>query len=218
MASWWAIGRSPPVTDLSTKTLGFGRGREECFRYHYRSRRAIRPIGAIQLLPEGLIPENLKSIQGVPLNDQTVERALAVAGGLSFAGDDLGEVRLSLAGAQEKSAFLWKDGSWQKPLGATPSTHIFKLPLAMIGGLPGLSEGSLENEWLCSRILAAYGLPVAHSSLAKFGHQRKTEDGPGCPRQERPLPLEPDPSATLGLGGEAPWARYHSRTYHRRDS
>jgi len=129
-------------------------------------------VGALQLLPEGQPPENLKSIQGEPLNDQSVERALAVAGGLAFVGDDRGDFRLSIAGAQEKSALLWKDDGWQRPLGATPSTHIFKLPLGMIGGLPGLSEGSLENEWLCSRVLAAYGLPVASSSLARFGNQR----------------------------------------------
>lgn len=129
-------------------------------------------VGAIQLLPEGLAPNNLKTILGEPLKDPAVENALAIAGGLAFAEQDEGDFRLSLAGAQEKSAFLWKEGGWQRPLGATPSTHIFKLPLGTIGGRSSRFEGSLENEWLCSLVLAAYGLPVASSRIERFGEQR----------------------------------------------
>ena len=33
-------------------------------------------------------------------------------------------------------------------------------------------SSSVENEWLCGRILAAYGLPVAASSLGCFANQR----------------------------------------------
>jgi len=91
-------------------------------------------VGAIQLLPDNQASEKLKSILGQPLDDQDVARALAVAGGLASADQDRDDFRLSLAGAQEKTAILWNDGGWQRPLGATPSTHIFKLPLGTIAG------------------------------------------------------------------------------------
>ena len=42
------------------------------------------------------------------------------------------EFRISLAGAQEKTALLMHDGQWQRPIGATPTTHIFKLPVGRI--------------------------------------------------------------------------------------
>ena len=50
---------------------------------------------------------------------------------------------------------------WYLPHGATPTTHILKLPLGLIGGMRLDMRHSVENEWLCARILAAYGLPVA---------------------------------------------------------
>jgi serine/threonine-protein kinase HipA len=42
--------------------------------------------------------------------------------------------RISVAGAQEKTALLYYEGRWIKPYGTTPTTHIFK---SRIGALPG---------------------------------------------------------------------------------
>lgn len=39
---------------------------------------------------------------------------------------DEDDFRLSIAGAQEKTAFLQINKQWQLPLGPTPSSHIFK--------------------------------------------------------------------------------------------
>src|SRR5205085_2313175 len=85
----------------------------------------------------------------------------------SLSDDD--DFRISIAGAQEKTALTWHDGRWCKPHGATPTTHIFKLPLGLVGGRQLDMRESLENEWLCSRILAAYGLPVASCEVKTFG-------------------------------------------------
>jgi serine/threonine-protein kinase HipA len=63
---------------------------------------------------------------------------------LGLARDDA--FRISLAGAQEKTALLWHDGEWVKPHGTTPTTHLIK---TQIGELPGgidLSD-SVENEY-----------------------------------------------------------------------
>ncbi len=42
------------------------------------------------------------------------------------------EFRISIAGAQEKTALLWTDDGWHRPIGPTPTTHIFKLPIGKI--------------------------------------------------------------------------------------
>lgn len=80
--------------------------------------------------------------------------------------------RNSLAGAQEKTALLWYQDRWQRPLGSTPTSHIFKLPIGRIEqNNIDLSE-SCENEWLCLRIAKAFGFPVAHAELATVGQKK----------------------------------------------
>ena len=61
---------------------------------------------------------------------------------------------------QEKTALLRHGGQWLRPHGATPTTHILKLPLGLVGNMQADMSTSIENEWLCSRILRALGLPV----------------------------------------------------------
>ncbi|MBB5190126.1 serine/threonine-protein kinase HipA [Silvimonas terrae] len=129
-------------------------------------------VGALQLLPVDVAPENLTSIQGEVLDEAGVARVLRHTQGNAPAAmlDDDGELRISIAGAQEKTALLFHDGRWQKPVGSTPSTHILKLPMGEITVSTGALDmrHSVENEWLCSRILQAFGLAVAHSEIATF--------------------------------------------------
>ena len=81
--------------------------------------------------------------------------------------------RISLAGAQEKTAFLRHKGKWQRPGKATPTSHIFKLPMSDRMGREQIDmSASVENEWLCSRIVAAFGLPVAECEMARFEDQK----------------------------------------------
>jgi len=63
---------------------------------------------------------------------------------------------------------LWHEGRWQRPLGSTPTTHILKLPLGLVGAMQADMRTSVENEWLCSRIMQAFGLAVAHCEIAQF--------------------------------------------------
>ena len=131
-------------------------------------------VGAIQLLPDGTIPDGWNRIECEPLSDdQIVEILQAVPSGTTPANlhnDDL--FRISIAGAQEKTALTrWKD-QWCLPHGATPTTHIIKLPLGLIGGSRRVdASDSVQNEWLCAKIVDALGLPVAPTSMATFGGQ-----------------------------------------------
>jgi serine/threonine-protein kinase HipA len=60
------------------------------------------------------------------------------------------------------------DGQWCLPRGATPTTHIFKLPMGLIGGMKLDMTHSVENEWLCATVLKAFGLPVAACRPLQF--------------------------------------------------
>jgi len=123
--------------------------------------------GALQLLPEGETPGDTHRIEVSPLTDIEVEqrlREVPIAGRHQEADD----FRISIAGAQEKHALLWHEGKWCAPIGATPSTHIFKLPLGLARNGIDLRT-SVENEWLCTQLLKAYHVPVAECEIARFG-------------------------------------------------
>ena len=131
-------------------------------------------VGAVQLLPSGEQPKDVNKIKARPLTEAEIETALIQtvsppSFAAPFAEDDF---RLSIAGAQEKTALLKHDGKWCRPSGSTPTTHIFKLPLGLVGGMQADMTTSVENEWLCARILAGYGMPVAHCDIGLFGSRK----------------------------------------------
>lgn len=131
-------------------------------------------VGAIQLLPDGETPAGFDRIDAEPLSERRVEEL--IAGSLSPARvmgqDDESDFRISLAGAQEKTALLFHDGQWCRPRGATPTTHILKLPLGLIGHLQMDMQGSVENEWLCSRLMQSLGLDTARCEIVEFGARK----------------------------------------------
>lgn len=131
-------------------------------------------IGAVQLLPEQATPEGWDRVECEPLSEgQIVDHLRAVPsedGTRAWEDDDL--FRISLAGAQEKTAFARVNGRWCRPHGATPTTHIFKLPLGLVGGSRRVDlNDSVQNEWLCAQIVSGLGLPVASTEMATFGGQ-----------------------------------------------
>jgi serine/threonine-protein kinase HipA len=130
-------------------------------------------VGAVQVLPEDETPQNLHAIEGESLSAAAIEQLLrGIQNPASFARTGAAdELRISLAGAQEKTALLRQGRKWLRPHGSTPTTHIFKLPLGEAHEGIDLST-SVENEWLCSRLLAAYGVPVAACSMERFGEQK----------------------------------------------
>ncbi|NWO07933.1 MAG: type II toxin-antitoxin system HipA family toxin [Alteromonadaceae bacterium] len=128
-------------------------------------------IGAIQLYPEGDPLPPINQISATPLSDGDIASLLQgyQSAPLGMAEND--DFRISLAGAQEKTALLWHKGCWQKPVGSTPTSHIFKLPIGFLEHSNIDLRKSSENEWLCLKILAAFGLPVANAELARFEDQ-----------------------------------------------
>jgi serine/threonine-protein kinase HipA len=130
-------------------------------------------VGAVQLLPEGELPEDLESIHGETLREAEVADLLRAIGQRGVPGLlAIKDLRVSIAGAQEKTALLRHRGRWMKPLGSTPTTHIFKPPIGLIGSDGVDFTTSVENEWLCSRLLHAFGVPVTGCEMGQFENQK----------------------------------------------
>ena len=128
-------------------------------------------VGAIRLLPEDHEPDNIQTIEAQAMREAEVAQLIrSTTSNLPDRVEALhaDDFRISLAGAQEKTALLQIDGQWMRPLGATPTSHILKLPLGLVGNLQMDMAHSVENEWLCAQIFKAYGLPVANCNMAQF--------------------------------------------------
>jgi serine/threonine-protein kinase HipA len=125
-------------------------------------------IGALQFLPEGMDPGKPGAIDARPVDDAEIAGIVSnLARNPLGLGDDQ-EFRISLAGAQEKTALLHWNNKWHVPHGTTATTHIIK---PQIGKLPN-GTNSVENEHYCLELVAAFGLPVAKSQILDFAGKR----------------------------------------------
>ncbi|MDD5029437.1 MAG: type II toxin-antitoxin system HipA family toxin [Rhodoferax sp.] len=131
-------------------------------------------VGAVQLLPTGVNPEGYDELRYEALTSEQIEKHLGGLGAEVGAGaqDDAEGWRLSIAGAQEKTALLQVNGQWCRPLDATPTTHIFKPPIGVTIGRNLDLRLSVENEWLCNQIVRELGLPAAECQMQNFGARR----------------------------------------------
>jgi len=128
-------------------------------------------VGALQFLPPDIQPGRAGAINGASICKGQISTLLAnlATSPLGIGEDE--EFRISIAGAQEKTALLYWNRHWLRPHGTTATTHIFK---PSIGRLPnGLDlTHSVENEYLCLKLLAAIGLPAAKAQMATYGERR----------------------------------------------
>lgn len=128
-------------------------------------------IGALQFLPAGTAAGPVGVVQGREAREAEIA---SIVRGLTKAPLGAGtdpEFRISLAGAQEKTALLRYGNQWMIPHGTTATTHIFKPVIGV--RRDGLDLAlSVENEWLCLRLMEAFGLPVAQAEIATFEDQK----------------------------------------------
>ena len=126
-------------------------------------------VGAVQVLRADAETASVRTIDSHALSSADVARRLrAATSARVFDADDEEDLRISIAGAQGKTALLRLDGTWCVPHAATPTTHILKLPMGLIGNLPADMKDSVENEWLCMQFLAELGFDVADTEIARF--------------------------------------------------
>lgn len=130
--------------------------------------------GAVQLLPPDEEPKGWNRLDCEPLSEQDIAHLLHAVPSETTPENwqDSDLFRISIAGAQEKTALTRLRNTWCRPRGATPTTHIIKLPLGLIGGSRRVdASDSVQNEWLCAKIAGSLGFPVASTSISKFGDQ-----------------------------------------------
>lgn len=131
-------------------------------------------VGAMQFLPDGMAINAFQAIEGEPVSDEEIEAILANLARAPLGIDTEHEFRISVAGAQEKTALLYHEGRWKRPIGTTPTTHILKPQLGEIPtpwGMIDLSH-SVENEHYCLKLLEGFGLLVARTEIVDFGARR----------------------------------------------
>lgn len=70
----------------------------------------------------------------------------------------------SLAGAQAKTALVLRNGTWFRPQGSKPSTHILK---------PRMQDWQDQdlNEHFCLRLARYAGIPSAESQVVRYGNE-----------------------------------------------
>jgi serine/threonine-protein kinase HipA len=127
-------------------------------------------VGAVQLLPGDEPPTGFDRIEGEVLNDEAVAALLrsTVSNGQFAHQEKDRDFRISIAGAQEKTALLRHGEKWLQPLGATPTTHIIKLPLGLVGNMQADMRTSVYNEWLCLKFMEALGFDVPKVDIVTF--------------------------------------------------
>jgi serine/threonine-protein kinase HipA len=129
-------------------------------------------VGAIALsqeLPLGKLPS--LEVQSCSEKDIATQiRNTRISNTLGMQDDE--DFRISLAGAQEKTALTWWNNQWHKPLGKTPTTHILKPPINHHETMNVDFSGSVDNEWFCLRFFKELDMPAAHAEIEQFEDER----------------------------------------------
>ena len=129
-------------------------------------------VGALQFLPEENDPEPAGTINSRPISEAEIAKIIRnLAHAPLGVDDDDGEFRISIAGAQEKTALLFHSGEWHIPHGTTATTHILKPQIGKLENGIDLSQ-SVENEHFCLRLIGELGMAVTKSEILDFNGVR----------------------------------------------
>lgn len=131
-------------------------------------------VGAMQFIPDDLPADAAPYVKGEPISDTEIESMLASLATAPLGVDKEQEFRISIAGVQEKTALLWHEGRWKRPIGTTPTTHMLKPQLGEIPTAFGPIDmaASVDNEHYCLKLMEAFGLDVAQTDIVTFGERR----------------------------------------------
>ena len=163
-----------PDSDKIRKRVAERVGAEGTDAYSLLAKIGRDCVGALQFLPDGEKAEVPGKIEGVPLTEEELEHLVSNLARAPLGLDDGDGFRISIAGAQEKTALLWHEGQWKKPLGTTPTTHILKPQIGEIQTSAGTIDlrDSVENEFYCLNLMTAFGLSAARAEIATFGAKK----------------------------------------------
>jgi serine/threonine-protein kinase HipA len=128
-------------------------------------------VGALQFIPEGVDPGPTGGTKAQEISAAGIAQIIRNLGRSPLGVDRDESFRISIAGAQEKTALMSREGRWYKPAGTTATTHIIKPQIGMLPNGIDLSN-SVENEYLCLKLVSALGVPTAEVDIAEFEDQK----------------------------------------------
>ncbi|MCY7297195.1 type II toxin-antitoxin system HipA family toxin [Alteromonas sp. a30] len=137
-------------------------------------------VGALELTktpPETSLSNStqpsIKTLAITPLSEAEIAQQVRNSRTNNTLGmDSNDDFRISLAGAQEKTALTLWQGKWHKPHSKTPTTHIFKPPIYHHENMGLNLSSSVDNEWFCLTFLRHLGIPTASAEIHKFEDQK----------------------------------------------
>lgn len=125
-------------------------------------------VGALQFLPEGDDSPTPTTVTGDTLSETDIVELLNRLKLNPLGIRRNNRLRCSIAGAQAKTGLLFHRGQWLVPTGPTPTTHIIKPQIGDLGD--GLDlYNSVENEYLCLKLLGNFGLQIPGLEMKSFG-------------------------------------------------
>lgn len=128
-------------------------------------------VGALSFLPEEQGEPAIFEMNYSKLSARAIANKIRGLGSVSPLGMEGTDFRLSIAGAQEKTALLKVGKDWCEPHGQTPTTHIIKTPIGALG--MGINfDDSVDNEWASLFVLEKFGLKTCQASIERFEDQR----------------------------------------------
>ena len=149
LSRWYANEGVSPPTPLALLSTKVGR---DC-------------AGAVQFVPEGQEAELLERPGGLTamLEEEVAGEVLQMASDLSYWMPDDEDMYFSLGGYQAKTALhRLSDGSWARPYGSVPTTHILKPS-------PFTQPALAIVEHVCLELARRLGINAAKSEITTYG-------------------------------------------------
>ena len=128
-------------------------------------------VGALQFIEEGEAPPKKQKVKALPITTGQIEESLRKLPYQPLGLKKDQDFRISIAGIQNKLAYLKVKGKWMIPQGSTPTSHILKPAMGILPNGIDLTT-STENEWLCLKIAEYLGLKTAHADICRFNDQK----------------------------------------------
>ena len=124
-------------------------------------------VGAVQFHPHPTLPDpRHESLVGLSASEIATMLPQLARDAEDDPCEGLGELRLSLPGAQPKMALRLTDDEWRLPTGTLATTHILKPQRAHLNA--ALRDSIAVNEHLCQTAATMLGLDAARTSLEAF--------------------------------------------------
>lgn len=128
-------------------------------------------VGALSFIAEDSEEPPIFEMNYSRLTTKRIAEKIRGLGSSTPLGMEDDDFRLSIAGAQEKTALLKIGKNWCEPHGQTPTTHIIKTPIGALG-MDINFDDSVDNEWASLFIMEKFGLNTCKTNIEHFEDQR----------------------------------------------